>query len=415
MGYILAIFKGSDGSKITNYEKQFLSAAVFMGMLIGGLFLGRLSDRIGRRPTLLWAMILNGGSGALSALSPTSSLLIFFRIVAGIGIGGTLPSVFTLITEFSPKSKRGLFISAVSTFWMVGSIGTAGVAWAMLGDFNTNPDVSWRPFTFVCSIPALLCSVLTFFFIPESPRFLVSKGRTLEAVAVLQQIATMNNREPISIQSEDLRASVNDDNKNTQAPVSELFSPSIVGTTVRLVTIWVTLCFGSYGIGTWITILFTQVKLDDPYQNAFFYALANLPGNLFTIALMDRLGRKYMLAGSMVLSAASALLFALSTSKAAIVTAAFLFSMFTTPAWNALNALSSESFPTTLRTSGMGFLAACGRIGSIIAMFVNGSLVETPAVLLAVTSTMMLIGTGAAFTLKSDTANVNLAESMMHY
>lgn len=107
-------------------EKAVLSAAVFVGMLVGGVVCGFLGDKLGRRPCLLYSLALNAAFGLSSAFAPSWGWLVVFRVMAGLGVGGSVPSVFTLFTEYLPVHRRGGMLTVVAWFWMVGSIYAAG-------------------------------------------------------------------------------------------------------------------------------------------------------------------------------------------------------------------------------------------------------------------------------------------------
>jgi len=96
-------------------QKEFLSAAVFMGMLVGGVICGILSDKIGRKPCLVFSLLLNAIAGLASAMAPTVPVLIVCRVCGGLGIGGSVPSVFTLGAEIFPSSQRGRLLSVIAT------------------------------------------------------------------------------------------------------------------------------------------------------------------------------------------------------------------------------------------------------------------------------------------------------------
>jgi MFS family permease len=96
-------------------EKEFLSAAVFLGMLVGGLLCGILSDKLGRKPCLMISLSLNAIAGIASALAPSVEVLIACRICGGLGIGGSVPSVFTLGAEIFPTAQRGRLLSVVAS------------------------------------------------------------------------------------------------------------------------------------------------------------------------------------------------------------------------------------------------------------------------------------------------------------
>lgn len=177
----------------------------------------------------------------------------------------------------------------------------------------------------------------------------------------------------------------------------DLFGPELRFSTMIYCLIWYTLSFGSYGISTWINVLFDDIGIGNVYLNSFIFALANLPGNLFAIYYIETIGRRKMLCYGMVLAAISAIGFAVGTSvPSVVVLCACLFNAFSVAGWNALDCMSVENFPTVIRTTAMGTVAAAGRLGAISAQFVNGTLESNVAVLLFVTSSCMLVGGIAA-------------------
>lgn len=175
---------------ITQSDKEFLSAAVFLGMLVGGILGGYLSDLRGRKPCLLSSLLLNSVAGFVSAFSPDVNSLITLRVIGGIGIGASVPIVFSLGAEMFPSAVRGKYLSVIASFWMVGAIYTSLFAWLMLGD-DLNGDkimpsyVGWRSFAVVASIPAISTFILTLNYLPESPRYLVNKGKAAKASEIL--------------------------------------------------------------------------------------------------------------------------------------------------------------------------------------------------------------------------------------
>mmetsp|Transcript_8943 Transcript_8943/g.13438 ORF Transcript_8943/g.13438 Transcript_8943/m.13438 type:complete len:486 (+) Transcript_8943:92-1549(+) len=416
VGYIMSEMNG-----ITTRDKELLSAAVFIGMLLGGLLCGILSDRIGRKPCLQYSLFLNALAGLASAAAPNITWLIIFRVVGGIGIGGSVPSVFTLGAEVFPSSIRGRMLSVIASFWMVGAIYTGLTGWLMLGkDFSGHrimPGLSWRWFAAICSLPAIIALILTTFVLPESPRYLVGKGKFKEAAAVLSDMSGMavypHNLEQADRYSQshsvDKRANSSSSSVSItsiqELTILHLFRPELIRTTVNIMLIWFTLSFGSYGLSTWITVLFEDIGMGNVYASAFIFALANLPGNLVSIVYMDRIGRRRLLTGGMVLAAFSAVGFAEGASHPPVVIlCATLFNAFSVAGWNALDCLSVENFPTEVRTTAMGVLAASGRVGAVCAQFVNGTLEKNVPLLLFVTSGCMFVGGVAArFTARDET------------
>jgi VNT family MFS transporter (synaptic vesicle glycoprotein 2) len=392
VGFIMSEMDG-----ISTYKKEFLSAAVFMGMLFGGVACGYISDALGRRPCLLYALALNTLAGLASAIAPNIDILIFLRVVAGLGIGGSVPIVFSLGAEMFPSVCRGQYLSIIATFWMVGAIYVALSAWIMLGDdfygHKMMPGVTWRPFAVVSALPAIVAWWLTYTNIPESPRFLAAKRRFVEAAGVLSGLST------VSVTADDLQngseGAVVDfksvhgvehvgNNSNTdtgagyaplnnashhrsdtpsrsrsgeslgaarkavatalkQSTIGLLFQGQLRRTSLILLVIWFTLSFGSYGMSTWISTLFADVGIGNPYAAAFIFAMANLPGNVVSLVFIEKYGRRWLLSVGMCLAAASALGFAFDTHMPAVVVlCAALFNAFSVIGWNSLDCLSGK-------------------------------------------------------------------------
>ncbi|KAJ0400263.1 hypothetical protein ATCC90586_010236 [Pythium insidiosum] len=426
IGYILAVYEDKEGA-LTRAQQSALAAAIFAGMFVGGLLFGLLSDHIGRRASLLYSLLINAVFALLSSISPNIYVLILCRSLAGVGIGGTVPAMFTLCSEHVPVHRRGFYVTIVASYWMVGSVFTAALAWVMLG--NPSSHVSWRVFAAVVSLPAFICWFLTYQYVPESAQYYARRRQFSDAEAVVNEIRTINALRqssdgvptegtallsPYSKNLTPRSASVAiadaiervDQRPSVAQSYRLLFDPVLRTTTISLLMSWFCLSFGSYGLATWITVLFKRINLSDPFANAFIYAAANLPGNLLSAFLMDKWGGRRILFISMLLSAACAAGFAYVSnaaegqeasvaSTALIILLASGFNAFSTSGWNAIDLMSAESFPTDVRTTGMGLLAAAGRSGSVIAQFVNGYLVGPPphiTLLLVITASMMLLG-----------------------
>eukprot|EP00903_Cladosiphon_okamuranus_P018072 g16631.t1 len=482
-GYILSAFKQDDGSPLNSTQKELLTAAVFVGMLVGGLVAGNAADRFGRRSSLLVALGVNCTFAVMSAAAPSMGWLFAARVCAGLGVGGSIPVVFTLGTELFPTRIRGAMVSLIASFWMVGSVFAAAAAWALLGDdFGGNRIVAgatWRHYALVAAIPAASAFLLAFFFVPESPRFLAKAGRYDEMSTVVQRMSnapvhlppewlaeprparsntkteaanhgfssrwefwryslgegryrSISGRVPDDVNGPESSAVVDPEGEGSRDRCRDRYGHDgqvcrgdvkqvlCAGSDTRLrrsaiilVVVWFTISYGSYGVATWNNQLFADVGLSNPYLCSFIYSLSNLPGNVGSILLVERIGRKPLLSASMALAALAATLFALGSGSGAwvVVSAACLFNSFSTCGWNALGVVSTEAFPTTARVSGMGLVSAAGRLGSIAAQFVNGSLEENVLVLLMVTSGFMFAGGVASLLLPRETLGVSLDDS----
>ncbi|KAL8622295.1 hypothetical protein ACOMHN_043299 [Nucella lapillus] len=426
---------------LSSQDKGWLNAIVFVGMLVGGYFWGTLADHWGRRAILIWSLALNGIGGLISSASQVFWLFLLFRFISGVGVGGSIPVIFTYFTEFQSKVRRGTMISVLATFWMAGNIIAAGLAWLViphksLGYFS--PDFkynSWRIFIALCTIPSL-SSAAIFVLMPESPKFLLKMGKEVQAISILKRIHKSNKSEtPFQISR--LVISHDDMEQRVQSPVEvedsgeafkkappsllrsvfdgtfELFRPPLRTVTCILLIVNFAIAFGYYGLFMWFPEIFNRIDknggtLCEPghknhsnnngtspcqevgdivYLEGFLTAVSNLPGNLLTIALMDRIGRKVLLASSMVISGLSVFLIWFVHERWQNIAMSCLFGAVSTIGFNALDVMQTEMFPTNVRSTAFGIQTGIARIAAIAGNLTFGLLVDVhcsiPMILIA--------------------------------
>lgn len=410
------------------------------GMMVGGYFWGSLADKFGRRTVLMGSLTVNGLGGLTSSLSQNSFAWFFFvmRFISGVGVGGSIPVIFSYYTEFLPRFRRGAMISALATFWMTGNIIAAGLAWIIiphehLGYFSDSFKYnSWRIFVAVCTIPSLTSAAM-FYFMPESPKFFLTRHKEKQALESLKIVHNFNKKnQPFQISN--LVLAVNDDDietgtreeetffskvKGLLAQTKALFDKSLVRTSIIMIIINFTLSFGYYGLWMWFPELFSRVEkyggspCEHGTQNntnsnttevcqpipenwvffeGFMTAVSNLPGNVLTIFVMDRLGRKPLLAVSMVVSGVAVFFLPIVHNKIQNLLISCVFGAVSTVGWNALDVLQAELFPTAVRSTAFGLMSGIGRIAAISGNVVFGSLVDVhcaiPMILVAVLLTI---------------------------
>jgi VNT family MFS transporter (synaptic vesicle glycoprotein 2) len=296
MGYILPELPGVDAA-----QKGFLTAAIFIGMLFGGLVCGVIADRFGRRPCLLLSLGVTAAFGLLSATMPTWTGVAFCRVAAGFGVGGAVPATFTLGIEMVPRARRGLMQNIIAAHWMIGTLFTAGLAWYMFSAKKEEPLAAgiiepWRVYAALCALPSGITFLLVYTVVPESPRFLIVQGKYAQALRVLNVGAARHGRPPLGVVAADFGPPESERDRPKQRSflgnVEVLMSPSLRQTTILMCGIWAALNFGWYGLLNWLPSVFTQLGLEqDAYESAFLTVAANAPGNLFAMALADRVGR----------------------------------------------------------------------------------------------------------------------------
>lgn len=347
---------------LTTAQAGFIGTAIFLGMLAGAWFWGTISDYIGRRTGFQATVLIDSLFGFLSALSPSYLWLALLRGLTGFGVGGTLPVDYSIFAEYLPTKQRGRYLVYLESFWALGSLVGAGLAWLLV------PTAGWRVLLAVSAVPGLMIYFIRR-HVPESPRYLLVTGREDEAHRVLQQMAEENSA-PVTIDR------VHVEPRRQRATIPMLWTSTYARTTLMLWLVWFCISLGYYGVFIWLPSVLVARGFDfmQTYGYVFLMALAQIPGYLSAAYLVERSGRRATLAVYLILSGVFTLLFATVSSAAGIILAASLMSFFSLGAWGALYAYTPELYPTEIRSTGMGWASGMSRIAGAIAPVLGGLL-----------------------------------------
>jgi putative MFS transporter len=353
---------------LSRTEAGLLGTALFVGMMCGAWGWGAITDRIGRRPGFVLTILIDSLFGLLSAFAPGYRSLLLLRALTGFGIGGTLPVDYAITSEFLPRQVRGRWLVYLESFWAVGTLIAAGLAWLIVPRF---PEAGWRLLFAASALPGLIV-VWVRRVIPESPRYLLVQGREAEARAVVERVARENGVDlgAFRLKAEPAAA------EQARIPLAMLFRAPLLKPTLVFSAVWFLLSLAYYGIFTWLPGIFVQRGFDflRTYENSFILALAQLPGYFSAAFLIERWGRRKTLAAYLIASGIFTYLFAAASGLPAILAAAVLMSFFALGAWGSLYAWTPESYPTTVRATGMGWASAMARVAGIVAPTLGAAL-----------------------------------------
>ncbi|TME87385.1 MAG: MFS transporter [Chloroflexi bacterium] len=341
-----------------------VASAGFVGMFLGAAISGRLADRYGRRPIFQATLVLFSIGAVLSALAPTFELLLAARVIAGLGLGGELPVVATLVSEFSPRAQRGRMIVLLESFWAYGTLAAGLVALFVL------PQFGWRGAFLVAALPALYVAYLRS-ALPESPRYLAERGRNAEADAIVRRVERAGGGALLTLGAAVAPA------RSGRTSLTELWKPAYARRTAMLWILWFGITFTYYGIFLYVPSLLAARGLSEVRSNEFFFlsTIAQIPGYFSAAWLVERWGRKPTLVAYLLGTAAAAFLFGNSGTGTDAFLYAALLSFFNLGAWGVVYTISPELYPTAVRGTGAGGAAAVGRIGGIIGPFLTPVLV----------------------------------------
>ncbi|VEN47199.1 unnamed protein product [Callosobruchus maculatus] len=182
---------------LTSADKGKLSAMPVIGMIFGCPIWGSVANTKGRKAAIVLSLVIDFLAAVVSSLVKNFELFSICRFFNGFGIIGATSVVFSYLGEFLSEEHRDVLLGRLEIFWTVGIILLPGVAWPFLNktvmDYFSTVDFfsSWRIFVLVCGLPSLI-SVLALYFLPESPKFLISKGQYDKAKLVFQRMYACN-------------------------------------------------------------------------------------------------------------------------------------------------------------------------------------------------------------------------------
>ena len=312
---------------LTGEEAGLLGTGNLVGMAIGAMAGGYLADKIGRKPVFLITLVLFGMASLASAFATGFISMLLLRFVMGLGLGAELPVASTLVNEFAPAEKRGRTVVLLESFWAVGWIIAAVIAYFII------PEYGWRIAVILGAAP-IVYALFVRRNIPESPAF-----KPREERIPLEKMLTSHKRE-----------------------------------TITLWSVWFAIAFSYYGMFLWMPSVlvdkgFTMIQ---SFQYVLIMTLAQLPGYFLAAYLVEKWGRKQTLAMFLFMTAVMAYAFGESSGTGILLLTGALLSFFNLGAWGALYAYTPENYPTPLRATGSGFASAAGRVGSIIAPYLVG-------------------------------------------
>ncbi len=341
--------------------------AGLFGMLVGSLSLSVLADRIGRRPVLLGASLFFAACMLATAWTSTITQLQAIRFITGLGLGAIMPNAMALVGEYSPKRSRVTLMMLVSCGFTLGAVLGGLLSAAMI------PLFGWRAVFYLGAAIPLAMAVLMYLHVPESLQFMVLQGKRREQVAhYLRQIAP------------DLQVDASTQYRVPEtarkgAPVGELFREARALTTVLLWIVNFMNLLNLYFLSNWLPTIAVSAGMST--QTAVLVGTALQVGGVLGTVLMgpliDRIGFYKLLAPSFGLAAITIALIgqpgiALPVLFVLVVVTGFCI----VGGQPAVNALAATYYPTSLRSTGIGWSLGVGRIGSIIGPVLGGELIR---------------------------------------
>jgi len=411
-------------------EMGMVGAATLFGILVGATALGSLSDHLGRKQMFIVEMILFLIFLISLTVSPSFALVLISLFGMGLALGCDYPTAHLVISESIPSNCRGRLVLSAFAFQAVGALVGTVIGYLIL---KTSEDLSdWR-FMFGTAIVPTILVVIGRFFVTQSPQWLMSRGRVLEAEKATLQLLKRDPAYPTKIS---LREVADDEpaHERHKSKFKKLFNKKNRRATILASVPWFLQDLGTYGIGIFTpTILVSILGLrNEQEQNlsavihndmlaakgAAFLDILLIVGIVCAVILADKLGRMKLQVFGFFGCAVGLLLAAFSTHLApgtgqiVLIFAGFMiFNFMTNLGPNAMTYLiAGEVFPTKIRGSGAGFAASFAKIGAVATAFLFPILLSeigTAVLLYALVGTSIL-GAIVTWRFGIETMGVNL-------
>jgi len=354
---------------LTEASAAYLPAAGMGGTVIGSVLWGFMADRVGRRAALLWTVgIFSIATLCGFALAYWQSLLACF--VMGFGVGGEIPVVFALASEYLPARLRGTAVLGLGIAGSMGGYALAAGTAAIVKAFYPEVD-AWRLLWLVNLIPSvILILALRSRIVPESARYLLAQGRVQDARAAAESLLGPIARTPAITQSWSI------DGPRKEA-VTSLRTP--YGRVAALAFFAFGWGLANFGFLTWLPTLLGRLGYAGATASAYLAlsALIGLPSLILTALLFSRWSTQgtlvvYAAGGALALLALGAGASAGTLTPVLLVVASALAFFFIASIGGALPVYAAEVFPTGVRARQTGIVAAAGRLGAIVGPYVGG-------------------------------------------
>ena len=340
---------------VTQQQVPWVGSATALGLFVGTLGQGEFTDRFGRKAIYQFNLLLFGVATIGAALAPSFFWLVVGRFLAGVGLGAEQPLCFSYTTEYAPKNIRGR-LTAFMQF--------IGGAWpwpiGVLLTLTLRDSIGWRGIWIIIGIGALIVFVFRF-SLPESPRWLATKGHGQQALDILKRMG---------LRTVPLETLATDAASNTRSdPFGIVFRKYPRRVIAGMI------CFMAFfgialGLGAWLPNILVErgFTIAKSLNSIFWMTLAVPCASAFMMFALEKFGRKPTAIIAFILTGVFGLWWANANSEAMVLGVGFFMIFFTQLAGNSSQIFISEVFPTNARASGFGLSQAAGRIAAFFAI-----------------------------------------------
>lgn len=344
------------------YVAGLLGSSALFGMMFGAMGFGMLSDRLGRKNVIIGCVVLFSVATVINGFATTHWQFGIMRFIAGLGIGGVMPNVVSLMSEYSPARIRSTLVALMFSGYAVGGMMSAGLGiWIV-------PNFGWEIMFYLAIVPLLMLPFMLK-YLPESVAFLMAQKRGDEARSILTDVAPHKH-----LSDQDVL--VVPPAGNSKAPVLELFRDGRAMSTMMFWTAFFCCLLMVYALGSWLPKLMSNAgyALSSSLMFLMVLNVGAIVGAVGGGWLADRLSLRSVLVSFFILGSGSLVLLGYENPMWLLYTLVGIAGATTIGSQILLYAFVAQYYPTSIRSTGLGWASGIGRNGAIVGPMLGGTL-----------------------------------------
>lgn len=349
-----------------------IGASALIGIFIGGPLGGYLADKIGRKPmfTIDLAIFLIGS--VLQFFVTEGWQLFAVRLLMGVAIGADYSIGWPLLAEFAPARIRGKLLCIQEVGWYVGYLASYAIGWAL----TMSDSANWNVILGLSTVPTVIV-LLARLGTPESPRWLMSKGRREEALALAEEYMDPEELVDLAKPSEPAKGGFR-----------RLFSPEYAKVTLFVSVFWICNVTPYFAIGTFVPVVLEHLGLEDGLTGGLAINAIAVLGTLIAAALIEKVGRRKLAVPPYGVATLALFVVAFFWHVSPMVTVGcfLIFSLANAISTTLTGVYPGEVFPTEIRGVGVGFATAASRVGAATGTFLLPMAMDS----MGITATMLI-------------------------
>ncbi|MBO6810341.1 MULTISPECIES: MFS transporter [Marinobacter] len=351
-----------DQWNLNPYVAGLLGSSALFGMMFGAMGFGMLSDKWGRKKVILMCVVLFSLTTVINGFATNAWQFGILRFIAGLGIGGVMPNVVSLMSEYSPARKRSTLVALMFSGYAVGGMMSAGLGiWIV-------PNFGWEIMFYLAIVPMLLLPLMIK-YLPESVAFLMAQKREGEARDVLCEVAPFK-----AINEQDVL--IVPPTTESKAPVLELFRGGRAMSTLMFWVAFFNCLLMVYALGSWLPKLMSAAgyPLDSSLMFLMVLNIGAIVGAVGGGWLADRFSLRSVLVSFFILGSGSLITLGYENPMWFLYTLMGIAGATTIGSQILLYAYVAQYYPTSIRSTGLGWASGIGRNGAIVGPMLGGTL-----------------------------------------